>query len=236
MPDPERGGDGGWAENGCMGTYVVSGSASGIGAALAQRLSDAGHRVIGVDRAGADVRADLASSDGRAAAVAGVLDKVGGGAIDGLVPCAGIAGLTGVDSEMVVSVNYFGAIALVDGLREAMHEEEPRFVERGLARREEVLHGHLEDVLPLHVDALLALLDHGGLQQRGADEELVADLPQRKRRAVGEIVEKRPEDGLSARLLGDKQLVKTVAWYDNEMSYVSQLVRTVKYFAKLISK
>lgn len=33
---------------------------------------------------------------------------------------------------------------------------------------------------------------------------------------------------------GDKQLVKTVSWYDNEMSYVSQLVRTVHYFAKLI--
>ena len=36
--------------------------------------------------------------------------------------------------------------------------------------------------------------------------------------------------------MGDKQLVKTVSWYDNEMSYVSQLVRTVHYFAKLISK
>ena len=35
---------------------------------------------------------------------------------------------------------------------------------------------------------------------------------------------------------GDRQLVKTVSWYDNEMSYVSQLVRTVKYFAALISK
>ena len=34
----------------------------------------------------------------------------------------------------------------------------------------------------------------------------------------------------------DSQLVKTVSWYDNEMSYVSQLVRTVHYFAKLISK
>jgi glyceraldehyde 3-phosphate dehydrogenase len=34
---------------------------------------------------------------------------------------------------------------------------------------------------------------------------------------------------------GDKQLVKTVSWYDNEMSYVSQLVRTVKHFASLIS-
>lgn len=34
--------------------------------------------------------------------------------------------------------------------------------------------------------------------------------------------------------VGDKQLVKTVSWYDNEMSYVSQLVRTVGYFAKLM--
>ncbi len=35
--------------------------------------------------------------------------------------------------------------------------------------------------------------------------------------------------------VGDTQLVKTVSWYDNEMSYVSQLVRTVKLFAGLIS-
>jgi glyceraldehyde 3-phosphate dehydrogenase len=35
---------------------------------------------------------------------------------------------------------------------------------------------------------------------------------------------------------GEQQLVKTVAWYDNEMSYVSQLVRTVHYFANLINK
>jgi glyceraldehyde 3-phosphate dehydrogenase len=35
---------------------------------------------------------------------------------------------------------------------------------------------------------------------------------------------------------GDHQLVKTVSWYDNEMSYVSQLVRSLSYFAKLISK
>jgi len=34
--------------------------------------------------------------------------------------------------------------------------------------------------------------------------------------------------------VGDHQLVKVVSWYDNEMSYVSQLVRTVKYFAGLI--
>jgi glyceraldehyde 3-phosphate dehydrogenase len=36
--------------------------------------------------------------------------------------------------------------------------------------------------------------------------------------------------------VGDTQMVRTVSWYDNEMSYVSQLVRTVHYFAQLISK
>ncbi|MGL6021688.1 MAG: type I glyceraldehyde-3-phosphate dehydrogenase, partial [Chitinophagaceae bacterium] len=34
--------------------------------------------------------------------------------------------------------------------------------------------------------------------------------------------------------VGDVQLVKTVSWYDNEMSYVSQMVRTIKYFSNLI--
>lgn len=32
--------------------------------------------------------------------------------------------------------------------------------------------------------------------------------------------------------LGTNQLVKTVAWYDNEMSFVSQMIRTLKYFAQ----
>lgn len=45
-------------------------------------------------------------------------------------------------------------------------------------------------------------------------------------------------DGTQTKVMtiGEQQLVKTVSWYDNEMSYVSQLVRTVKYFAGLISK
>lgn len=35
---------------------------------------------------------------------------------------------------------------------------------------------------------------------------------------------------------GDQQMVRTVSWYDNEMSYVSQLVRTLHYFAKMIGE
>ncbi|TNK93667.1 type I glyceraldehyde-3-phosphate dehydrogenase, partial [Mycoplasmopsis pullorum] len=31
----------------------------------------------------------------------------------------------------------------------------------------------------------------------------------------------------------DGNLYKVFSWYDNEMSYVAQLIRTVTYFAKL---
>ena len=96
-------------------TYVVTGAASGIGAATAAMLREQGGRVITVDQRDADVVADLSTPAGRNAAVAGVqaLTDV----VHGLVPCAGIAGLTGVDSALVVSVNYFGAVALVRGLQ-----------------------------------------------------------------------------------------------------------------------
>jgi NAD(P)-dependent dehydrogenase (short-subunit alcohol dehydrogenase family) len=96
-------------------TYVVTGAASGIGAATTALLRDQGHRVVTVDQRDADVLTDLSTPDGRASAVAGVQQRVD--VVHGLVPCAGIAGLTGVDPALVVSVNYFGAIAIVEGLR-----------------------------------------------------------------------------------------------------------------------
>ncbi|MBR2309341.1 MAG: type I glyceraldehyde-3-phosphate dehydrogenase, partial [Oscillospiraceae bacterium] len=35
------------------------------------------------------------------------------------------------------------------------------------------------------------------------------------------------------KLPGGKTQVQVVSWYDNENSYVSQMVRTIKYFAEL---
>jgi NAD(P)-dependent dehydrogenase (short-subunit alcohol dehydrogenase family) len=102
-----------------VSTYVVSGAASGIGAAITARLTADGHRVIGIDLRGGDIDADLASDAGRADAVRRVSELAPDG-IDGLVPCAGIAGLTGTDPALLVSVNYFGAIALVDGLHDLL--------------------------------------------------------------------------------------------------------------------
>ena len=96
----------------------MSGAASGIGAATAARLREAGHRVITVDQRDADVVVDLSTPAGRAAAATGVraLTDV----VHGVVPAAGIAGLTGVDPTLVVSVNFFGAVALVRELRDLM--------------------------------------------------------------------------------------------------------------------
>jgi NAD(P)-dependent dehydrogenase (short-subunit alcohol dehydrogenase family) len=104
--------------NSAQNTYVVSGGASGIGAATAARLRDDGHRVITVDLRDADVVADLATEAGRAEAVAGVQALTGpDGPVHGVVPAAGIGGFTGVDPALLMSVNYFGAVALVEGLR-----------------------------------------------------------------------------------------------------------------------
>lgn len=100
-----------------MKTYAVTGAASGIGAATAALLREQGHQVITVDRPGtsADVTADLGTAEGRDAAVAGVQALTD--ELHGLVPAAGVGGFTGVDPQLVVSVNYFGAIALVEGLQ-----------------------------------------------------------------------------------------------------------------------
>lgn len=99
-----------------MRTIVVTGSTSGIGAATKRRLEAAGDRVVGVDVRGAEVIADLSTPAGRIAALEGV-GQLAGDAIDGLVTCAGVAGLTDRAGSLVASVNYFGTVALLDGLR-----------------------------------------------------------------------------------------------------------------------
>jgi NAD(P)-dependent dehydrogenase (short-subunit alcohol dehydrogenase family) len=98
-----------------MGSYVVTGSASGIGSATAERLRGQGHRVTGIDRAGADVDADLGSPDGRSRALQEVTASLT--TLDGVVCCAGIPGAAERDGADLVSVNYFGTVDLLTGLR-----------------------------------------------------------------------------------------------------------------------
>ena len=99
-----------------MRTVVVTGSASGMGAATKARLEADDQRVIGIDLRSADVVADLGTVEGRVAAITAVTETAGG-AIDGLVTWAGLPGLTGRAGSLLVSVNYFGTVALLEGLR-----------------------------------------------------------------------------------------------------------------------
>ena len=99
-----------------MGTYVVTGSASGIGAATAARLRGDGHEVIGIDLHDADVVADLGTIEGRRTGVEGAQDLCGG-SLSGVVTAAGLGTLTGRPESSVVGVNFFGTVAVLEGMR-----------------------------------------------------------------------------------------------------------------------
>lgn len=101
-----------------MSVTAISGSASGIGAAVAAALRAAGHEVIGIDRADAEVVADLSTEQGRVAAIAEVLER-SGGVLDGLVCCAGV-GVTAPSCGLILAVNYFGVSQLLEGLQGAL--------------------------------------------------------------------------------------------------------------------
>lgn len=90
---------------------MVTGAASGIGAAVARACTARGDRVVTVDWIKGDVVADLSTAAGRAAAVSEI-EALGG--VDAIAACAGLAE---GDPGTIVGVNYFGAIELVAKLR-----------------------------------------------------------------------------------------------------------------------
>lgn len=97
---------------------AVTGSASGIGAAIRARLQRDGARVLGIDVRDADVVADLSTAAGRGAASAAV-ERAAAAGLDGLVACAGL-GPHVTDLAAIASVNYFGAQELLAALRPAL--------------------------------------------------------------------------------------------------------------------
>jgi NAD(P)-dependent dehydrogenase (short-subunit alcohol dehydrogenase family) len=60
--------------------------------------------------------ADLSTPAGRRHAVEGATEQ-SGGELAGIVTCAGLAGLPGRAGSLLTSVNYFGTVDLLEGLR-----------------------------------------------------------------------------------------------------------------------
>lgn len=159
-----------------MGTYAVTGSASGMGAASAARLRAAGHRVIGVDLRDADVVADLGTAEGRAHAVREVI-RLAGGRLDGVAAVAGV-GPQMRDAGVVASINYFGPVALLNGLRPAL--------EAAGGGRAVVISSNSSTTVPMIDEPLVELMlagdeqaarEHARAGQGGLPAELAANSP-----------------------------------------------------------
>jgi NAD(P)-dependent dehydrogenase (short-subunit alcohol dehydrogenase family) len=93
---------------------LVTGAASGLGAALAEAFEARGDRVLRTDRTGGDLTLDVTSDEDWSAALAHVEDHWGG--LDVLVNNAGVAGGGRLDVttleewRWVTEVNLFGAV------------------------------------------------------------------------------------------------------------------------------
>lgn len=104
---------------------VVTGAASGIGQATAKRLRQNGDQVIGVDLRDAEVIADLGTPHGRAS-MRREIERLAPDGVDTVIAAAGVAG---GDPRRIVAVNYFGALATLEGLRPLLaRSTQPRAV------------------------------------------------------------------------------------------------------------
>jgi NAD(P)-dependent dehydrogenase (short-subunit alcohol dehydrogenase family) len=102
-------------------TICVTGSASGIGAAVRGRLEADGLTVIGVDRSDAEVIGDLADPIERRRMIDEVTDRCDR-VLDGFVPCAGVAGE--VTTEALLRINYFAVVEFTNALLPALRAGE----------------------------------------------------------------------------------------------------------------
>jgi len=133
--------------------YAVSGSASGIGKAVAVMLAAEGHKVIGIDIKKGDIIADLSTPKGRTECITRLCEQASGG-LDGFIPCAGVGGHLGL-SDQVIEVNYCGSVDLIEGALPLLKKR------RGTV----VIIGSNSMAIPGIDERLIQLMLHGDFQQ-----------------------------------------------------------------------
>ena len=104
-----------------MGVYAVTGGSGGIGAAVVELLKKNGNEVINIDLKNGDICANLATVEGRQAAIDGLYERCPDG-LDGIVCNAGVSGSCG-NYELVISLNYFGTVKLARGVYELLKKK-----------------------------------------------------------------------------------------------------------------
>jgi NAD(P)-dependent dehydrogenase (short-subunit alcohol dehydrogenase family) len=103
-----------------MSHYLITGAASGIGAAIKTVLERQGDRVTTLDLKDADICIDLGDPDLRDAALAREAEH--GARYDGIVTCAGVASHF-PDPTKITEINFFGSIAVIEALRHNLNPQ-----------------------------------------------------------------------------------------------------------------
>ena len=90
-----------------MATYVLTGGATGIGAATKRKLRSVGHTVITVDIKEADYVTDLGDASARTEVIDAI--KRAHPALDGIITCAGV-GSDFPDPAKILAINFFATV------------------------------------------------------------------------------------------------------------------------------
>lgn len=141
-----------------MGIYVITGATSGIGAKTASILKEQGHEVVNIDLAGGDINANLASKEGRAAAIDELHERYPEG-IDAMICNAGVSAANG-SIPLIISLNYFGATEMAIGVRDLLEK-------RG---------GNCVVISSNSIAQGAARMDVVGMLNNQADEDRILDL------------------------------------------------------------
>lgn len=104
-----------------MGVYAITGASSGIGAKTKELLEQEGHKVINIDLKGGDICVNLATPEGREEAITKLHEMCPEG-LDGMICNAGVSGACG-NLELIISLNYFGTIAIAKGVYDLLEKK-----------------------------------------------------------------------------------------------------------------